>query len=96
VPWRSKHPLLTGHTRRAISDDEIKEAISILKRGKLYGDDGILNEYFVEFYDYLLTVMHNFFNCISDTGIFPRTWTSSIIISVYKKVQGVPKHMLHF
>ena len=70
---------------KSISVNEIKEAVSNLKRGKLHGEDGILNEYFIEFYDYLLPVMHNLFNCILDTGIFPSTWSSSIIIPVYKK-----------
>lgn len=32
-----------------ISIDEIKEVIGNLKFGKFYGEDGILNEYFIEF-----------------------------------------------
>jgi hypothetical protein len=69
------------------SVNEFKETVSTcnLKRGKLHGKDGILNGYFIEFYDYLLPVMHNLFNCILGTGIFPSTWSSFIIIPVYKK-----------
>lgn len=68
-----------------ISIDEIKEAIGNLKPGKSHGEDGILNEYFIEFQDYFLPILHNLFNCILNTGIFPSTWSSSIIIPVFKK-----------
>lgn len=56
-----------------------------LKPGKSHGEDGILNEYFIEFQDYFLPVLHKLFNCILNTGIFPSTWSSSIIVPVFKK-----------
>lgn len=57
---------------REISIDEIKKAIDNLKRGKSHGEDGILNEYFIEFQDYLLPILCNLFNCILHTGFFPK------------------------
>ena len=48
--------------------DEITKAIDNLKRGKSHGEDGILNEYFIEFQDYLLPILCNLFNCILHTG----------------------------
>lgn len=44
-----------------------------------------MNKYFIEFQDYFLPVLHKLFNCILNTGIFPSTWSSSIIVPVFKK-----------
>lgn len=45
---------------KAISFDEIKEAIGNLKPGKSHGEDGISNEYFIEFQDYFDLFYINF------------------------------------
>lgn len=68
-----------------ISIDELKEAIGNLRPGKSHGEDGILNEYFVKFQDYILPILHNLLNYILNTGFFTSTWSSSIIIPVFKK-----------
>ena len=47
---------------------KIKIAIDNLKREKYHGEDGILNEYFIEFQDNLLPILCNLFNCILHTG----------------------------
>ena len=49
------------------------------------GGGGILNEYFIEFQDYLLPILCNLFNCILHTGVSPSAWSGSIIVSVFKK-----------
>ena len=70
---------------KEICEDEIKSAISNLKQGKSHGEDGILNEYFIEFQEYLLPLLSKLFNCILDTGFFPKSWSSSVIVPIFKK-----------
>ena len=56
-----------------IEVDEIKTAIKNLKRGKSHGEDGILNEYIIEFADILVPLFHKLFNCIlDDLGLVPK------------------------
>ena len=68
-----------------ISGKEILDSIHALKRDKSHGTGLLLNEYFIEFQNYILPIIHNLFNRIFTTGIFPRTWSESIIVPVYKK-----------
>ena len=42
---------------REICVDEIKKAMDNLNRGKCHREDGILNEYLIEFQDYLLPIL---------------------------------------
>lgn len=37
--------------------------------GESHGEEGILNEYFIEFKDHLLPLLFNLFNCILDTVV---------------------------
>ena len=61
--------------------------VSILdfKRGKSHGDDCILNEFLIEFCDILLPFFVKMFNVILHTGFFPTTWSSAVIVPVFKK-----------
>ena len=59
-----------------IEVNEIKTAIKNLKRGKSHGEDGILNEYIIEFSDILVPLFHKLFNCILDKGLVPNSWSS--------------------
>lgn len=68
-----------------IDVEEIKVVIKKLKKGKSHGDDCLLNEYFIEFEEYLLPILHRLFNCILQTGFFPESWSSSIIVPIFKK-----------
>jgi exonuclease III len=68
-----------------ISIDEIQKSISLLKRNKSHGSDGMLNEFFIECTDFLLPILHKMFNCILMTGIFPSSWSSAVIIPIFKK-----------
>ena len=68
-----------------ICEKEILDSIHALKRDKAHGTDLLLNEYFIEFQNYILPIIHNLFNRIFTTGIFPRTWSESIIVPVPKK-----------
>jgi hypothetical protein len=68
-----------------ISNEEIVYAISNLKRCKSHGIDGLLNEYFIEFQDLLLPVLYKLFNGILTSGIFSNSWSTAVLIPVFKK-----------
>ena len=68
-----------------ITSDEIRQCIKGLKRGKSHGDDCILNEFLIEFCDILLPFFVKMFNVILHTGFFPTTWSSAVIVPVFKK-----------
>ena len=70
---------------KEITIAEIDHAISNLKRDKANGPDCIINEYFIEFKVYLMTFFHRIFNCILATGFFPQSWSSAVIIPIFKK-----------
>ena len=70
---------------RLISTDEVKTAIKSLKKSKSPGEDNVLNEYFIEAGDILITHITDIFNGIFNSRVFPEHWSKGIIISVYKK-----------
>ena len=65
------------------TDDEIKKGIPKLKNGKSAGDDLILNEYIKVLSD-LSPFLVNLFNAILFSGIYPESWTLSVIIPIFK------------
>jgi len=65
---------------------EIVYAVKLLKRNKAYGDDNLLNEYFIESIDILSPLLCTMFNNIIDSGYFPEIWTNGVIIPQHKKV----------
>lgn len=79
------NPCIFEELDKAISIDEIKKSIHNLKRGKSHGETCLLNEYFIEFEEFLLPVMHKLFNCILDKGFFASNWSSSVIVPIFKK-----------
>ena len=68
-----------------IYDDEILEAIKKLKRNKAHGEDCLLNEFFIEFKEYILPYLSDMFNRILNSGHFPDDWSKAVIIPVFKK-----------
>ena len=70
---------------RLISTEEVKTAIKSLKNSKSPGEDNILNEYFIEAGDILISHITDIFNGIFNTGVFPESWSKGIIVPVYKK-----------
>ena len=56
-----------------------------LKQGKACGSDNLLNEYFLEAGDILLSHIIELFNALLDSGCFPDTWSEGIIVSLFKK-----------
>ena len=57
---------------RPISLDELYNGVKTLNRGKAYGPDCLLNEYFIESMDIIGAHVCDIFNCILDSGFFPR------------------------
>ena len=67
-----------------ISVNEILEAVKSLKRGKAYGNDFLLNEYFIESMDISSSHLCDIFNKILDSGFFPSNWGEGVIIPLHK------------
>ena len=68
-----------------ITESEVQSCIKSLKREKSCGSDNILNEYFIETGDILLSHLTELFNLILETGYFPDSWADGIIIPLFKK-----------
>lgn len=68
-----------------ITEKEIVDAIKRLKKEKSHGTDLLINEYFIEFKDYLVPIILRLFNRILSSGFFPNMWAQCIIIPVFKK-----------
>jgi hypothetical protein len=67
-----------------ITDNEVSKAIKKLKRGKSHGNDGLLNEYFIEFPE-LTPLLVTIFNAMLKTSYVPKIISHSLIIPIYKK-----------
>ena len=70
---------------KPISVTEIITAVKKLKSNKAYGSDCLLNEYFIESIDILVPYLHDIFNAILNSGIFPNQWREGIIVPIHKK-----------
>ena len=70
---------------KTITLDEVKAAISNLKRNKASGIDNMLNEYFIELFDVIGELLVHIFNVIFNTGNFPKIWSDGIIAPLHKK-----------
>ena len=68
-----------------ISEAEVRECMKKLKQRKACGSDSLLNEFFLEAGDILLSHITELFNALLDSGCFPDTWTEGIIVSLFKK-----------
>ena len=67
-----------------ITESEIRKAVSSLKNGKASGSDKILNEYIKSTLEDLLPIYCKLFNLILDTEIIPESWSSGILIAIFK------------
>ena len=45
----------------------------------------MINEYFIEFKNVLIPIIHKLFNRIFSSGFFPRMWSKSVIVPILKK-----------
>ena len=56
-----------------------------LKRKKSHGVDGLLNEYFIEFKDFLMPTLLRVFNGILQLGIFSTAWAVAVLVPIFKR-----------
>jgi hypothetical protein len=69
---------------REITEAEIITAINKnLKRKKSHGVDGLLNEYFFEFKDFLMPTLLRVFNEILQSGIFSTAWAVAVLVPCF-------------
>ena len=67
-----------------ISISEVRAVIRTLKRNKAVGSDGLMNEYFIESTDILISHIIDIFNHVLSSGYLD-SWTEGIIIPLLKK-----------
>ena len=72
-----------------ITEKEVLDAIKGLKNNKAPGSDKLINEFFKNSPPFLVSIYTKLFNVVLDTGVIPETWTTGIIIPVYKN-KGCP------
>ena len=65
--------------------DEVVSGIKSLKRGKAAGIDGIRSEFYQINNPNLITVIHKIICHIFYSGVYPASWSSSMITPLYKK-----------
>ena len=68
-----------------ITAEEVRLAIMRLKSKKAAGPDGLISELFKNAGDVIVPFFVKFLNKLFDNGIFPKEWTESIILPLYKK-----------
>ena len=70
---------------KAISKEEILLAIRKLKNGKAAGPDGLIGEFFKFASSEIIDYLYELFNKLFDNGFYPREWSESIILPLFKK-----------
>ena len=70
---------------RPITREEVLLAIQRLKNGKAAGPGGIIGELFKHAGHLAVDFLVKFFNVLFERGIYPDSWTKSIIIPLFKK-----------
>ena len=68
-----------------ITGSEVQACINNFKCDKSSRSDNILNEYFLDAGDILLSHLTELFNLFLDSGHFPESWSDGIIIPLFKK-----------
>ena len=70
---------------RPISKDEVLFAIRKLKNKKAPGPDGLIGEFYKHLNYIAVDCLVKLFNSLFDKGIYPRNWTESLILPLFKK-----------
>ena len=69
-----------------ISEDEVRQSILHMKKGKSPGSDNFIPEFFIYGIDTLCPILVRLFNRLFSNGEYPLEWCNSIIITLHKKV----------
>ncbi|VDI82438.1 Hypothetical predicted protein, partial [Mytilus galloprovincialis] len=75
---------LNTEVNRAISENEVRQAIKGLKNNKACGNDLIINEFLKHSADKMLPVFIALFNIVFESGCIPDSWSEGIIVPIYK------------
>ena len=67
-----------------ITEEEVTNAINLLKNGKAVGIDEIRNEFIKHSTPTLISIYCKLFNKVLDSGIIPEQWVQGMIIPIYK------------
>ena len=67
-----------------ISQEEIRNAITIMKNNKSPGPDGIPIEFYSNNLTFWIPILHCVFNQIYDAGVYPDEWAKGLIIPIFK------------
>lgn len=70
---------------KPFDETEIKNAIKKLVRNKSSGYNKIVFEFFIDANDFISPFLVPLFNRIYETGEYPKMWSKSIIVPIYKK-----------
>ena len=68
-----------------ISREEVLTAIRKLQTGKSPGPDGMISEFFKYSGDGVVDYLLKLFNVLFDSGVYPKSWTESVILPLFKK-----------
>jgi sorting nexin-29 len=67
-----------------ITEIEVQECIIRLKNNKACGTDNLINEFFKNSPDKLITIYTKLFNLVLNSGVIPHDWTVGIIKPIFK------------
>lgn len=70
---------------KPITTEEIFRQINKLKKGKTPGDDGYTNEFYQEFRELLIPILHKVYNSALESNNWAPTWNSSVITVIPKE-----------
>ena len=70
---------------RPISKEEVLLALRKLKSKKAAGPDGLPGEFLKYASDVLAPFFVKFFNALFEKGLYPKNWTESVILPLFKK-----------
>lgn len=70
---------------RVITENEVKEAIRVLKNGKAAGPDYLIGEFFKNSATAVVPFLTKYFNKLFTSGLYPDVWTEAIIHPLHKK-----------
>ena len=65
--------------------EEVKRAISALKRGKSCGNDNIVPEAFIESSEIIAPIVCTLFNYMYSNNVYPSVWAKGVIVPMPKK-----------
>ena len=87
---RTQTPLIKnsdqiGHMDGNVSIEEVNEAISLTKKGKATGLDGLNRELISIFHQKSPETLAKLYTQILNIGTFPREWSTSLMILIHKK-----------